>query len=548
MPTLFKAQNGVIGLWAAGTLKPGALPAERTYRRTVFATMPTIFCRKHKESPGGERRRALLRQDDGFTMIEALVATVILIVGLIGLLGLLDASVKASASTRAREGATSLAREIIEDARTIPYAQIIPTSIESQLQAMNGLTNATPGSGWHIERRGFSYTVAVKECAIDDPKDGLAKTHGSTFCEGQQEWKAGEAVDTAPENLKRITAEVSWSFKGRTSTVKQVSTLTAAGQAIGLLASKLELTGPAGFLGTATTPVVTDKETKALTFSVSFPEGTSAIDWSLEGAKQEELTPASKATSLTFSWPINEPPAHPYVSDGTYQVAAQAVDATGVIGPPISIPVRLIRGVPLAPGGIVGGFNTVFKNGLPTEVAEFQWKANAERNVIGYRVYGPAKELICPFESPEALSTTTSCIDFHLLATKPSERSYTVVALYRNAGEEVKESPAGSITIKRAESTAPNAPTNLVPKKNADGSVTLKWKASEPKIGVELSFYRIYRGSTNYTSRYDETPAECPKGECSYTDTEATTTHEYWVTAVSSHLTESTPPLGPVIE
>ena len=531
MPTLFKAQNGVIGLWAAGALKPGALSVERTYRQTVFSTMPIIFCRKHKESPGGERGHALhalLRQDDGFTMIEVLVATVILIVGLIGLLGLLDASVKASASTRAREGATSLAREIIEDARTIPYAQLIPTSIESQLQAMNGLTDGSAAPGWQIERRGFSYTVTVKECAVDNPKDGLAKTHGSTFCEGQQEWKAGEAEDTAPEDLKRITAEVSWAFKGRTSTVKQVSTLTAAGQAIGLLARKLELISPFA----STTPIITEKETKTLTFSVSFPEGTSAIDWSLEGAKQEELTPASKATSLTFSWTINEPPLHPYVSDGTYQIAAQAVDATGVIGPPISIPVRLIRGVPLAPSEIVGGFNTVFKNGVPTEVAEFQWKANAERNVIGYRVYGPAKELICP-ENLVTLSTTTSCIDFDLLATKPSERSYTVVALYRNAGEEIKESPAGSITIKRATSTAPNAPTSLVATKELDGSVTLTWKAPEGGT-TPVSFYRIYRGSKEYTSRYGETT------ETKFKDTDAAETHKYWVTAVSSKLVEST--------
>jgi hypothetical protein len=190
----------------------------------------------------------------------------------------------------------------------------------------------------------------------------------------------------------------------------------------------------------------------------------------------------------------------------------------------------------------VGGFKTVYNIWVATEVAEFQWKANAERNVIGYRLFGPKKELICP-ESLEVLSTTTSCIDFSLLSEKPSERAYTVVALYRNAGEEVRESPPGSITIKRAESTAPKAPTKLVLTKNADGSVTLKWPVPS---GTAPSFYRIYRGSTNYTSRYDETSAECPKEECSYADTEATTTHEYWVTAVSSHLTESTPPLGPV--
>jgi hypothetical protein len=463
------------------------------------------------------------------------MAAVILVVGLVGLLGLLDVSVRASASTRAREGATSLARQIIEDARTIPYAQLIPTSIETQLQAMSGLADGSSASGWQIERRGVNYTVAVKECAVDDSKDGFAKTHGSTFCEGQPEWKTGEAEDTAPEDLKRITAEVKWTLRGRTLAVKQVSTLTVAGQAIGLLAKELKLTIPT--VSTPTTPIITEKEAKTLTFSISFPEGTSAIDWSLEGAKQEELTPASsKATSLTFSWTINEPVQKIYISDGTYQVAAQAVDATGVIGPPISIPVRLIRGTPAAPKEIVGGFNTVYRSAVATEVAEFQWKANTERNVIGYRVFGPKKELICP-ESLEALSTSTSCVDFNLLSEKPSERAYTVVALYRDSGEAIQESPPGAITIKRTESTAPNPPTNLVLKKNADGSVTLKWEA--PKSGTAPSFYRIYRGSTDYTSRYGETTLN------EYQDTDAVTTHEYWVTAVGSHLTESTF-LGPV--
>lgn len=467
-------------------------------------------------------RRLGVRDEVGFTLIEVLVAMVVLLVGLLALVGMLDSALKASATTRAREGATNLVREIIEDARTIPYGQIIPTSIEGQLQAMSGLADASSASGWQIERRGFIYTATVKECAIDDPKDGLTKTHGSTFCEGQQEWKEGIAVDTEPEDLKRITVEVSWTIQKRTSTVTQVSTLTAAGQAIGLIATKLALTSPFE----STTPVIGPAyaATKALTFSVSFPEGASAIDWSLEGAKQEEITVSSKATSTTFSWTINEEAKK--VSDGTYEVSAQTVNSTGVIGPPISIQVRLIRGTPAAPGEIVGGFNNVYKSGTSTEVAELQWKADSERDVIGYRVYGPAKELICP-ESAETLSTTTSCIDFQLPASPPSERSYSVVALYRNSVEEVAESSPGKVTIKRSESVAPETPT-LEAKKNPDGSVTLKWNASKG-----ASFYRIYRGSTEYTSRYGETTST------EFKDTDANTTHEYWVTAVGSHLTES---------
>lgn len=503
---------------------------------TGAASAPGGPLRLLRRVGGRAGRRLRPREEAGFTLVEVLVTMVILVVGLLSLLTMLDTSVRASMTTRAREGGTNLARQIIEDARTVPYGQIVPTSIEGQLQAMNGLADASSTtSGWQIERRGFVFTVTVKECAIDDSKDGLSKTHGTTFCEEQQAWKEGIAVDTEPEDLKRMTVAVSWTIQKHTSTVTQVSTLTAAGQAIGLITTKLELTAPS-FTGTSTAPVITEAAAKALTFQVTFPEGTSAVDWSLEGAKQEEITVSSKATSATFSWTINEAAQKIYVSDGTYEISAQTVNSTGVIGPPISISVRLIRGTPAAPKEIVGGFNTVYVSGTATEVAELQWKANSERDVIGYRVYGPNKALICP-ESSETLSTATSCIDFNLLATKPSERAYSVVALYRNAAEEVKEGTAGEVTLKRSESTAPNSPTNLVLTKNADGSVTLKWAA--PTGGAEVWFYRIYRGSTNYTGRYGETT------ETKFTDTDATTTHEYWVTAVGKHLTESAF-LGPV--
>ena len=80
------------------------------------------------------------------------------------------------------------------------------------------------------------------------------------------------------------------------------------------------------------------------------------------------------------------------MSDGTYHVAVQAIDATGIYGPPTSISVTLIRGVPSAPKVTYGGFNEVLVSGVKTKVAELQWQANSERNVIGYRVYNAAKQ------------------------------------------------------------------------------------------------------------------------------------------------------------
>lgn len=498
-----------------------------------------MLARRTRHRPGLPQRAT---GDAGFTLIEVLVAIVLLVVGLLALLTTLDTAVKASMTTRAREGATNLARQIVEDARTIPYSQMIPTSVEGQLQAMNGLASES-ATGWQIKRRGIVYTVNVEECAIDDPKDGLAteETHekAEMFCPGQQSWKAGMTVDAEPEDLKRVTAKVSWTIQQRTAEVEQVFTMTSAGGAIGLVATNLELTSPL----TSAEPVIGPgyAATEALTFSVSFQEGATAIDWSLEGAKQEEVPVASsEATTATFTWKINDPAEGIYVSDGTYQVSAQTVDSTGVIGPPISISVRLIRGTPKAPSGVVGGFDTVFA----TEAVELQWKASSERDVIGYRVYGPSKELICP-ASVETLSTATSCIDFD----KPAEGTYSVVALYRNATNELAESPPGTVTIRHSESIAPSPPTNLTATVNLNGSVTLRWTA--PTTGTSPSFYRIYRGSKEYAGRYGTTYSSECKAEptstiCSFTDTEPGTGPEYWVTAVSSNLVES-PFTGPVL-
>lgn len=553
MPTFFKAQNGVIGLWAAGTLKPWALSVERTYRPTnpVFVSMRTFLTRQSHKPPSEKGRRSRLSGESGFTLVEVLMAAVILIVGITAVFGLLDSSVKASYQTRAREGATNLARQILEDAHTISYAQLSPTSITGQLQAMNGLADASSAAGWQVVQRGVTYTVTASECAIDDPKDGYGEHKNSAgenlFCSGETEYKAGETVkDEQPEDLKRITVDVKWIAQGRSPDVKQVETLSAAGEAVGLSASELKLSNPA--VSAPTAPVITtEPASKELVFTVSVPTGTSAVIWSLDGIKQSPAPTFEKGTTWTFSWPITG------LSDGTYQVTAQAVSATGVIGPPVSISVTLIRGVPAAPKVIAGGFNTVNVSGTAKKVVELKWQANAERNVIGYRVYRPngvKKELACPASSA-TLSLALTCIDFNPPLPTAANLKYEVVALYRKANpegtalsEEVSEGPAGSFTVTGGEPlpagpNVPEGPLTLV--KNADGSVTLKW--SVPKAGgATVSFYRIYRGSTNYTSRYDVTASGTTT---EYTDTDATVTHTYWVTAVSSNLTES-PFLGPV--
>lgn len=326
------------------------------------------------------------RDEEGFTLIEVLMAAVVLVVGLIGLFGLLDVSVRATAATRTREDATNLARQIVEDARSIPYAQVSPTSITSQLRESSGLTGTSTEAGWQIVRRGITFTVTASECAIDDPKNGYGsgKKNG-TFC---SESETEGTTDPQPANLKRITVNVKWVTRGRTSNVEAIATLTAAGGAVGLSASELKLASPA--VGKPTEPVVTKEPlSKELTFQVTAPKGTEAMVWLLEGVKQATAPTLETGTTWTFSWKISG------LSDGTYTVGAQATDAEGVKGPPVSIPVTLIRNVPAAPKGIAGGFNKVNVKGASTKVVELEWSANAERNVIGYRVYNAVEKKKC---------------------------------------------------------------------------------------------------------------------------------------------------------
>ncbi|HWW90422.1 MAG TPA: hypothetical protein VNY35_06550 [Solirubrobacteraceae bacterium] len=466
----------------------------------------------------------------------------VLITGLMGLLGLLDGSVKASASTHQREAGTNLARQVLEDARGIPYAQLSPSTIVSQLQAMPGLKNE--GSGWQVQRGGITYTIAVQECSIDDGKGGAWGVHVNAFGENpfckdaeekEFEGKAGEVRDLQPEDLKRITAVVTWTARGRTPEVRQVQTVSSAGATPGLNAINLHLESP--FVSTS--PVIeTEPVSGSLTFAVSSPTGTTAMRWSLEGIAQSTAPTLKEGTTWTFSWPI----PNPAVSDGTYTVAVQSIDKLGVLGPPVSIPVTLIRNVPVAVSGIKGGFNKVNVAGVSTKVVDLQWQPNAERNIIGYRVYRPGgilgseTGLACP-GSLSTLSTTTSCIDFASPEYTASNLTYKVVALYRNVKGEVAEGSPGLRTILGGPPPPPNPPPEkpepgLQLTHNAEGAAVLTWNA--PSGGEPVIFYRIYRGSTNYTSRYNEATGT------EFIDTNAAEPHTYWVTAVDANLTEST--------
>jgi hypothetical protein len=366
-----------------------------------------------------------------------MVTMVILLIGLLGTFQLIEVANSRGAGNRAREGATNLAREVLEQTRTIPFAQVsTASSVDVLLQGIAGLSDDNASlPGWQVTRRGFTYGVVVTACAFDDPKDGGGAHDASSasFCSDST---PVDTADSQPQDLKRVTAAVSFTERGRTTTVRMTGTLNSSGRAVGMPVTDLRVTDPV--LSQPTQPLITSTSVSSLTFRATLPAAASGAVWLLDG---QAMTPvpvrAANGTNWTFSWSITG------VSDGPYQVSVQALDAVGLPGPPRTITVRLLRSLPAAPTGVTGGFNDVNRDGSSTPVVELRWFANSERNVEGYRVYNPSGQLVCE----TARIIDTECIDFNPPAQSASNLTYTVRALFRDVNDNLQQGPAAPFTL-----------------------------------------------------------------------------------------------------
>src|SRR5438874_30755 len=133
---------------------------------------------------------ARVRAQSGFTLVEVMVAMALLLTAVLGLLSLSDSAARTTTATKAREGAVSLEREILEDAGGIAYSQLSPTTLVPSLQALPGLSSQSGPGTWTLTRRdtsvagtGFTYTVDAQVCSIDDVSDSYGARSGVTWCD-----------------------------------------------------------------------------------------------------------------------------------------------------------------------------------------------------------------------------------------------------------------------------------------------------------------------------------------------------------------------------
>jgi type IV pilus modification protein PilV len=169
----------------------------------------------------------------GMTLIEVMVAMVILVGGVLALLTLVEGSVKSTVRTTAREQGTNLARELVERARQVPYASMTATAAPGALAAAIPEATTATGTSFTVARRGVTYTVTVNACSIDDPSDG-AGAGDTSFCE------VASGAGTATASTRNVLGyNVAWTGDPITALCLVVTTNGAVGNLVSDLTGNL---------------------------------------------------------------------------------------------------------------------------------------------------------------------------------------------------------------------------------------------------------------------------------------------------------------------
>jgi len=475
----------------------------------------------------------LVRDERGFTLIEVMVAILILAVGIAGALAMIDGANARTLDTKQREAATALSREVIEAARSIPYNQLNPGSMVTQIQAIPGLADSSGDFGWTVERRNQTYTIAMTVCSVDDDQDTFGDTTDGNFCAGT----GGVAgTDRNPDDYKRVNVQVTWQRGSVQRSIQQHGIVNNEASAVGPSIDFINQV-PGGLGETLITV-----DTPTVTFDVQAEDDAVSIRFAVDGVVKDTVN----ADNAMFTWEINT--ADEQVADGTYVVSVTAFDEEGTPGPTRSRTLRLNRLIPSAPQDVFGGWNSRAGYALQN-IVEIQWARNLEPDVTGYRVYrevGTSDHIVCDFTLQP---TKTECQDLSPPSTGvPLE--YYVVAYDKDpfTGDPRAGDDSDPHLFPNKTTTRPNQAPSLNASVDGD-TVVLDWDdapAPSPNYtGSNVIFYRIYRGGTALGNRIARTTEDNPT---SFRDVGvAGQGHQYWISTVDENFSESAP-LGPVSE
>jgi type II secretory pathway pseudopilin PulG len=511
--------------------------------------------------------RSHISDQGGFTIVEVLVAAVVLVIGLGSLLGMLVTADHAISTTRLRQAETSLAREVLENARGLASTQLTQTSIAAALQS--AVPQATlSGSNLVVTRAVASsgtptrLTTSFAVCDLDDPSDGYGShtsppSSGGAWC---PDVGSSGTQDSNPEDYKRVSVTVAPSDRS-TPTIQQTILIYSRpvnGPAVTCLSTSNACPGPD----------VTVTSGSSLTFRVTTTAVAASIQWLVNGnvppsgqlatGATDPYTPSGTSSSFTWNLPS---------ADGTYAIAAVASDANANSGTRATVVVTLNRHQVIAPTSFSAGWNDLIGG------VETQWVPSVDQDVLYYHVYrkygSNASQLVATCGNVNG----TSCADAPeaafappLSAARPdpctsSSQTYTTTDFYWVVGvdtdpatgaprESTAESPRVDANLCDHQPYAPSTLSGTLD----NGQLSLTWDAPSPAAPDDwesVQAWRIYRWPA---SRDVQIPGDRYQlvgnspAVTSYTDGSPDpggVQQSYCVTAVDVHLNES--PCSPLV-
>ena len=523
-------------------------------------------------------RRTGIAAEAGFTLIEVLAACMVLLTGVLGAAELTNVANKSTNISSARNAATNIARRVVEAGRGIPARNLTSAALMSTLraQAPDLQDSIATDTLWTVKRGNMEYTITASVCTLDDGSDGLAPVaqKDATFCNRT----AAGTTDLQPADFEQVTVNVAWEVRNKPGSVKQVTQVPIGSNTNLPAVSQLKMTTPSNC--TTSCPPITSAATTSANFQITPTNNPATMTWLLQGSPmatcpQNKTGCTVSGGNWTFAWNLGAVVkdtssssvnngkciAGAYSYDGVYDIGARVQDAGGLSAGPSSMAVSLNRCAPIPPPNMdATGRDT------STPVVDIAWNANPEGDIAGYRVYKgagtSAATPVCPASVTSgqviAIDAVTECTD----SAPPAYNSksafyYAVVAVDRDPSGALREGATSFVNVNTG-NKPPNVPTTLTATAGLNGR-TLTFKLPntlDPDNGDTIESFRIYRRSGTVTGspviadridREDITvlcPTSTPQTVCTYKDTTGLSTSTYWVSAVDTHMRESTI-LGP---
>jgi type II secretory pathway pseudopilin PulG len=523
---------------------------------------------------------ARAQDEAGFTILETLVAMVILVVGLMGTMKLLDQANGATRSTTAREQGVALQRELVETARGLSYHELTPASVVGLVRSAPGFTGSRIGSqGWEVVRRGVTYHMTIGACSVDDPGDGIGTGDPATFCangggttsaaqcrnllgtagsvagtgagsggavgdcgldrnfDGRVDALtvfeaggcapgvcAGTAPDSNPDDFKRVVTLVRWSVGTGTRYALQSTTIPYPG-----------FSGAPRVLALVPNPAWTvTGAVDSLRATVSTDRKAATVTWFRSGTPMGAAANGGGNVTWNITWPLGpvgtatpgdrEVAGGPReVLDGTYEVSARAYDTYGAGGPAKTEVAQINRRAPYAPAGFEA-------RRIDSEVRA-AWQPSREGDVLGYELWrrtGTTEQRVC------GLSRASSCRDTSLPST--GTYTYAVYAIDLNSSGAERRGDEAAASAIPFDNRVPSPPGGLRATRLSATSVRLDWDTTARDQDGRIAAYRVYRGGTALSDAIGTsttttfTDADAPGGS-----------HTYVVAAVDDKGAESRP-------